>query len=67
MAKEYRINGMMCVHCKARVENGLASIEGVTGVTVDLSKGIALVDGQASDKAIEDKVTELGYEYLGCK
>jgi hypothetical protein len=67
MTKEYRINGMMCVHCKGRVEKGLSSVEGVTSVTVDLDKKVAIVAGSQTDEAIESKVMELGYEYVGVK
>jgi Cu+-exporting ATPase len=67
MTKEYRINGMMCVHCKGRVEKGLSSVEGVTSVTVDLDKKVAIVAGSQTDEAVESKVMELGYEYVGVK
>ena len=60
--KEFKVKGMMCNHCKAAVEKGLTSIEGVTGVTVDLTKGIAYVEGNVSDDVIRAKVVELGYE-----
>jgi hypothetical protein len=65
MAKEYQIDGMMCVHCKARVKEGLAQVEGVTSVSVDLSKKIATVEGAPSDDAIKAKVLSLGYTYVG--
>ncbi len=60
--KEFKINGMMCNHCKAAVEKGLATVEGVEKVTVDLAKGVAYVEGTATEQAIKDKVTALGYE-----
>jgi copper chaperone CopZ len=65
MAKEYRINGMMCVHCKSRVEKGLSEVEGVTLVTVDLNKKVAMVEGTVADEAIIAKISDLGYEYVG--
>ncbi len=65
MAKEYRINGMMCVHCKARVEKELAAVAGVTSVVVDLDKKVAIVHGNHSEQDIADKVNALGYEYIG--
>ncbi|MCQ2287643.1 MAG: SO_0444 family Cu/Zn efflux transporter [Muribaculaceae bacterium] len=60
--KEFKINGMMCNHCKMAVEKGLATVEGVEKVTVDLAKGVAYVEGTATDEAIKAKVTALGYE-----
>jgi uncharacterized membrane protein YraQ (UPF0718 family)/copper chaperone CopZ len=67
MAKEYQIDGMMCVHCKARVEEGLAQVDSVTSVSVDLSKKIATVEGAPSDDAIKAKVLSLGYTYIGSR
>lgn len=60
--REFQVKGMMCNHCKASVEKGLSSLNGVTGVTVDLAKGIAYVEGDVTDDAVRAKVTELGYE-----
>jgi hypothetical protein len=62
MAKEYHINGMMCVHCKGRVEKGISEVAGVTSVAVDLDRKLAIVEGSASDDAIKAKVRDLGYE-----
>lgn len=64
MAKEYRINGMACVHCKNRVEKELATLPGVTSVTVDLDKKTATVEGDVAESTIRDKVNSLGYEYI---
>ncbi|MBR6249158.1 MAG: permease [Muribaculaceae bacterium] len=58
----FKVRGMMCNHCKAAVERGLAEVPGVTAVTVDLAQGIAYVEGTANPHDIRDKVTELGYE-----
>ena len=60
--KAFKVRGMMCNHCKAAVEKGLATVDGVTAVTVDLAQGIAYVEGTAEPQAIRDKVEELGYE-----
>ena len=60
--KEFKVRGMMCNHCKAAVEKGLATVAGVTSVTVDLAQGIAYVEGTVSDEDIRAKVVELGYE-----
>jgi len=61
--REYKVKGMMCVHCQANVEKGLASLPGVEKVTVDLAKGTALVEGNVTDQAVIDKINELGYQY----
>jgi uncharacterized membrane protein YraQ (UPF0718 family)/copper chaperone CopZ len=60
--KQYKITGMSCIHCSARVENGLRALEGVESVSVDLEKGMAYVEGSATDAAVIGCVTALGYE-----
>ena len=60
--KQYKITGMSCIHCSARVENGLRALEGVESVSVDLEKGMAYVEGNATDAAVIGCVTALGYE-----
>ena len=60
--KEYKVKGMMCNHCKATVEKGLAQLEGAEKVTVDLAQGIAYVEGNVDPEAVRRKVTELGFE-----
>lgn len=61
--KEFKVKGMMCVHCKANVEKGLAALPGVEKVTVDLAKGTALVEGSVPDQLIIDCIEDLGYQY----
>ena len=65
MTKEYRIKGMMCVHCQTNVQKGLSMLEGVTRVEVDLAKGIAYVDGEVPADVVVAKIRELGYECEG--
>lgn len=61
---EYKVKGMMCQHCQANVERGLSSLDGVEKVTVNLARGIALVEGTATDQQVIDKITELGYQVV---
>ena len=37
------ITGMSCGHCEKAVSNTIKNIEGVTGVTIDLPSGTALI------------------------
>lgn len=60
--KEFKVKGMMCAHCKANVEKGLAALPGVEKVTVDLAKGTALVEGTVPDQLIIDCIEDLGYQ-----
>lgn len=64
MEKEFKINGMKCVHCQANVENGLKSLAGVTAVTVSLAEGKAVVAGDFSEADVIAKIEDLGYEYV---
>ena len=61
--KEFKVKGMMCAHCKANVEKGLAALPGVEKVTVDLAKGTALVEGFVPDQLVIDCIEDLGYQY----
>ena len=61
--KEFKVKGMMCAHCKANVEKGIAALPGVEKVTVDLAKGTALVEGSIPDQLIIDCIEDLGYQY----
>ena len=62
--KEFKVKGMMCAHCKANVERGLAALPGVEKVTVDLAKGVALVEGFVPDQLIIDCIEDLGYQVI---
>jgi uncharacterized membrane protein YraQ (UPF0718 family)/copper chaperone CopZ len=58
----YPIEGMMCAHCQAKVEQGLSALPGVKSVTVDLEKGEARVEGEVSAQAVSERVKALGYD-----
>ena len=59
--REFKVDGMMCNHCRANVENAIKSVEGVTDVTVDLASGTASVQGNASDESIIQAISDRGY------
>ena len=48
MPIELRIGGMMCNHCRSKVEGALAQVPGVESASVDLEKELATVTGTAS-------------------
>lgn len=62
MESNFRIEGMMCNHCKAAVERGIAAVAGVDSVEVDLARGIARVAGNVDASAVVAAVERLGYE-----
>ncbi len=62
MAKEYVITGMNCPHCQAAVTKSIQSVNGVTGVNVDLKEGKATVDGQHDSAALIEAVRLAGFD-----
>jgi copper ion binding protein len=63
----YGIEGMTCNHCVANVDKNLAAIEGVKGVSVDLQKGEAVVEGDADASKIKQVIENIGYTFKGEK
>lgn len=54
MSTQYKVTGMNCPHCQATVKKSIESVAGVTAVDVNLSSGIATVEGSHNpDQAIE--------------
>ncbi len=64
MTKTLVVEGMMCVHCQARVEKALAEVPGVTAAVVNLEAKTATVtaDESVTDEALTAAVTNAGYE-----
>lgn len=69
MNKVMTIEGMMCGHCKARVEKVLGELEGVTEVIVDLEKKEAQITAEVApaDDVLKKCVEDAGYEVLGIR
>ena len=59
--REFKVEGMMCNHCRANVESAIKSVDGVTYVSVDLASGTASVQGSASDESIIQAISDRGY------
>jgi len=58
------VNGMMCPHCKARVESVCKAISGVTDAVVDLQAKNVTVTGDADVAALKKAITDAGYEVV---
>ena len=56
-----KVEGMMCEHCKARVEKALSAVDGVIKVKVDLAAKTATVYGNANEGSLITAVSEAGY------
>ncbi len=66
--KDMLIEGMMCMHCSARVEAALSGIPG-TKATIDLEAKTAHIecDGSVTDQALTTAVTTAGYTVVSIK
>ncbi len=60
-----KVEGMMCMHCKARVEGVCKAVPGTTDAVVDLEQGQVTVIGDASIDALKRAITEAGYQVIG--
>ncbi len=58
------VNGMMCPHCKARVEQVCKAIAGTVDAVVDLQAKTVTVTGTADVAALKKAITEAGYEVV---
>lgn len=59
-----KIEGMMCGHCKARVEKALKAVAGVETVEISLENKTATVTGSADPAALRQAVTDAGYQVV---
>ncbi|MDD6311297.1 MAG: heavy metal translocating P-type ATPase [Firmicutes bacterium] len=59
--KQYKVTGMSCAACSARVEKAVSAVSGVDSVSVSLLTNSMGVEGSASDDAIVKAVVDAGY------
>lgn len=59
------VEGMMCPHCKARVENVCKEIPGTQDAVVDLQLKQVTVTGNADVEALKKAITNAGYDVVG--
>ena len=59
--EQYRVTGMTCAACSARVEKAVSSVEGVKACTVNLLTNSMCVEGTASVETIISAVEKAGY------
>ena len=58
------VGGMMCPHCKARVESVCKAVTGVQQAVVDLDEKNVTVVGNADVETLKKAIVEAGYEIL---
>ena len=59
-----KVDGMMCQHCKARVEAACKAVAGTTDAIVDLKKKQVTVSGTAPVDALKKAIIDAGYEII---
>ena len=67
MTKTMKVEGMMCVHCEARVKKALEAIPGVESAAADHSAGTAVVtmNSPVADEVLRAAVEAQDYKVLG--
>ncbi len=61
MVEKYKVTGMSCAACSARVEKAIRALDGVEACTVNLLTGDVCVVGNVSKFAVIDAVVSAGY------
>ncbi len=59
--RQYKVTGMSCAACSARVEKAVKKVSGVTSCAVNLLTGDMGVEGTAGDEAVISAVVKAGY------
>ena len=59
--KQFRVTGMNCAACSARVEKAVSKVPGVTSCSVSLLTNSMGVEGTADEKSIIEAVEKAGY------
>ena len=63
MNTSFKVDGMMCPKCEARVKKALEAISGVESAIADRNTGTATVTGENLDLvALKAAVKEAGYQ-----
>jgi copper chaperone len=62
MTIELKVTGMSCQHCVRAVTQALAAVPGVSGASVTLETGIAVVEGQGPPEPLIQAVVDAGYQ-----
>ena len=61
MTEKYKVTGMSCAACSARVERAVSSLDGVESCAVNLLTGDMTVVGKVSRSDVTSAVTDAGY------
>ena len=58
------VEGMMCKHCKARVESVCKGVPGVADAVVDLEAKTVTVSGTADVQAVKKAIADADYQVV---
>ena len=61
----YSVPTISCDHCKHSIEGEVGRLAGVAQVGVDVAARTVKVDGDATDEAIRNAISEAGYDVEG--
>ena len=59
-----KVEGMMCTHCKARVEKVCKAVPGVEDAQVDLMAKTVTVTGSMDLAAVKQAITDADYQVM---
>ena len=65
MGTVIKVEGMMCTHCKAKVETVCKAVPGAWNAVVDLQAKCVTVQGDADVDALKKAITDAGYQVIG--
>ena len=60
--EKYKIEGMSCAACSARVEKAVSTVDGVESCSVNLLTNSMIVEGSATEESIITAVEDAGYK-----
>jgi len=66
MTKTVEIQGMMCMHCAARVKKALENLPEVAQAEVSFENGTAVLtlDRDVAEETVKKTVTDAGYTFV---
>lgn len=64
MTAVIKVEGMMCGHCKARVEKVCKAVPGTVEAAADLQAKTVTVTGEVDPAALKKAIADAGYEVM---
>jgi copper chaperone CopZ len=61
MSTQYKVENMKCNGCVSTVKGALDDLPGTNAVSVDLTSGLAEIDGDVDSQEVEKVLAALGY------